>query len=73
MDMSDGANRRPPAAGDLLTVAEVAAMLRVSKMTIYRLIDAGRLNAVRVGRSFRLPQASVESFLREASDPDRCG
>ena len=73
MDMSDGTNRRLPAAGDLLTVAEVAVMLRVSKMTIYRLIDAGRLNAVRVGRSFRLPQASVELFLCEASDPDRCG
>ena len=37
-----------------LTVAEVAAMIRVSKMTVYRLVHNGELPAVRVGRSFRL-------------------
>lgn len=44
---------------DLLTAAEVASMLRVSKMTIYRLIHSGELPAVRVGRSFRIPRASL--------------
>jgi excisionase family DNA binding protein len=39
----------------LLTVAEVAAMLRVSKMTIYRLVHAGDLAAFRVSRTFRIP------------------
>jgi excisionase family DNA binding protein len=38
-----------------LTVAEVAAVMRVSKMTVYRLVHAGTLPAVRVGRSFRVP------------------
>jgi excisionase family DNA binding protein len=51
---------------DLLTVSEVAAMLRVSKMTIYRLIDSGQLHAIRAGRSLRLPKAAVQAFLREA-------
>jgi excisionase family DNA binding protein len=46
-----------------LTVAEVAAMLRVSKMTVYRLVHAGDLNAVRVGRSFRVPQHAVDVYL----------
>lgn len=41
--------------GELLTVAEVANRLRVSKMTIYRLIHAGDLPALRVGHSFRVP------------------
>ncbi|HET7071458.1 MAG TPA: helix-turn-helix domain-containing protein, partial [Nocardioides sp.] len=36
-----------------LTVAEVAATMRVSKMTVYRLVHSGELPAVRVGRSFR--------------------
>ena len=36
-----------------LTVAEVATVMRVSKMTVYRLVHAGDLPAVRVGRSAR--------------------
>jgi excisionase family DNA binding protein len=48
--------------GTLLTVAEVAAMLRVSKMTIYRLIDSGDLVAIRVSRSWRVPEAAARAF-----------
>lgn len=51
---------------DLMTVAEVAAMLRVSKMTIYRMVDGGQLPAMRIGRAFRVPRASVVRFLRDA-------
>jgi excisionase family DNA binding protein len=49
-----------------LTVAEVAAIMRVSKMTVYRLVHAGELPAVRVGRSFRVPQQAVHDYLRDA-------
>lgn len=49
-----------------LTVAEVAALLRVSKMTVYRLVHAGDLEAVRVGRSFRVPKNAVDAYLRGA-------
>ena len=49
-----------------LTVAEVATMMRVSKMTVYRLVHAGDLPAVRVGRSFRVPEAAVNEYLRKA-------
>lgn len=49
---------------NFLTVAEVAAVLRVSKMTVYRLVHAGDLAAVRVGRSFRVPQHAVDEYLR---------
>ena len=37
---------QPRAAVTFLTVAEVAAMMRVSKMTVYRLVHAGELSAV---------------------------
>ncbi|HKG51330.1 MAG TPA: helix-turn-helix domain-containing protein [Actinomycetales bacterium] len=47
-----------------LTVAEVAAIMRVSKMTVYRLVHAGDLPAVRVGRSFRVPEQAVHDYLR---------
>lgn len=49
-----------------LTVAEVAAVMRVSKMTVYRLVHSGELTAVRVGRSFRVPEQAVHDYLRDA-------
>jgi excisionase family DNA binding protein len=48
-----------------LTVAEVAHVLRVSNMTVYRLIGAGTLPAVRIGRSFRVRQEDLDSYLSE--------
>jgi excisionase family DNA binding protein len=49
-----------------LTVAEVAAVMRVSKMTVYRMVHAGELPAVRVGRSFRVPEKAVQDYLKGA-------
>ncbi len=49
-----------------LTVAEVAALMRVSRMTVYRLVHAGDLPAVRVGRSFRVPERAVHDYLRDS-------
>ena len=48
------------------TVAEVASLMRVSKMTVYRLIHTGELPAVRVGRSFRVPESAVHDYLKTA-------
>ncbi len=44
-------------------MAEVADLLRVSSMTVYRLIEAGELRALRVGKSFRIESDDLESFL----------
>jgi len=49
-----------------LTVAEVASVMRVSKMTVYRLVHNGELPAVRVGKSFRVPEKAVNDYLRSA-------
>lgn len=49
-----------------LTIAEVASMMRVSKMTVYRLVHGGDLPAARVGRSFRVPRTAVDDYLRNA-------
>lgn len=58
----------PRAAAEqrFLTVAEVAAIMRVSKMTVYRLVHAGDLPAIKVGRSYRVPEAAVSDYLRAA-------
>ena len=46
-----------------VTVAEVAQLMRVSKMTVYRMIHSGELPAMRVGKSFRVPQAAVNQMI----------
>jgi len=48
-----------------LTVREVADTLRVSNMTVYRLINSGGLRAVRVGKSFRLLEDDVNRYLAD--------
>jgi len=50
-----------------LTVAEVADMMRVSRMTVYRLVHSGELPAIRFGRSFRVPESAVEHVLQTAT------
>ena len=49
-----------------LKVSEVAALLRGSKMSVYRLIHACELEAVRFGRNFRVPEHAVNVYLRES-------
>ncbi len=51
----------------LLTVGEVATMMRVSNMTVYRLIKSGQLSAIRVGKNYRLRRSDVEHYLTERS------
>ena len=61
---------RPLPRGDFevrfLTVAEVAVIMRVSKMTVYRLVHAGDLVAMRVGRSYRVPEQAIHDYLRQS-------
>jgi excisionase family DNA binding protein len=49
----------------LLTVGEVAGMMRVSNMTVYRLIKSGQLSAIRVGKNYRIRRSDVERYLTE--------
>ena len=46
-----------------LTVQEVADLMRVSSMTVYRLIKAGELRALQIGKSYRLREEDVDAFL----------
>jgi excisionase family DNA binding protein len=46
-----------------VTVSEVANLLRVSNMTVYRLVQSGQLPAVRVGRSYRIRDDDVDKYL----------
>ena len=63
---SGAADSAPAAKTQFLTVAEVAALMRVSKMTVYRLVHNGEMPAVRVGRSFRVHAKAVHDLLESS-------
>jgi excisionase family DNA binding protein len=51
----------------VLTAAEVAAVLRVSKWSVYQSVKAGEIRAVHVGRTVRIARCEVERLLGEPS------
>jgi len=54
------ANTPPLTSTKFLTVFEVAVIMRLSKQTVYRLVHAGDLEAIRVGGSYRIPEHAVK-------------
>lgn len=46
------------------TPNEVAGRLRISKMTVYRLIANGELTAVKIGRSYRIPHDALDRYVK---------
>lgn len=59
--------KRPFADDGLLTVSEVADLMRVSNMTVYRLIKSGQLKAIRVGKNYRIRESEVDRYLSDRS------
>lgn len=59
--MSEGSDR-----DDLLEVAEVAARLRVSEVTVYRWCREGRLPCLKLGHAWRIRRGAIRDFLRRA-------
>jgi excisionase family DNA binding protein len=53
----------PEGSSAYVTVAGVARHLRVSNMTVYRLINSGELPALRIGKSYRLREEDVDRYL----------
>jgi excisionase family DNA binding protein len=54
----------------LYTVPEAAAVLGLSRATVYRLMGEGRLESVRVGRARRIPQEAIDELVAELRDAD---
>lgn len=48
---------------ELLTVKEVAEMLKTSRVQVRKMIQSGELLAVKVGREYRIPLASIKEFI----------
>lgn len=60
------ATKEPFVVPELLTVEDAAAILRMSKMTVYRLVDSGDLPHFRIGRTVRIRKDDFEHYLRRA-------
>ncbi|MDD7465619.1 MAG: helix-turn-helix domain-containing protein [Actinomycetaceae bacterium] len=65
-----------PGAPQFFTVAEVADIMRVSRMTIYRMVHSGELPAIRVGKnSYRVPRSALDQLfsmgIQDMGEADR--
>ena len=61
-----------PNGPQFYTVAEVADIMRVSRMTIYRMVHSGELPAVRVGKnSYRVPRAALDQLFAMGIQDDQ--
>lgn len=52
---------------ELFTIEEVAEKLRVAYLTVYRWIKAGKLEALKAGRQYRIKQEALDRFLNQNS------
>jgi excisionase family DNA binding protein len=58
------AMQEPFTEARLLTATEVADLMRVSRMTVYRLIKSGEMPSLRVGKGYRFREEDVHDYLR---------
>lgn len=65
------AERLLAAFPDLLTVSEVATLLRVHPRSVQRWAQQGRFAVVRAGRTYRIPRTDVLRWMLGQDDPAR--
>jgi len=54
-----------PKGNEFYLVEELAKKLRISNMTIYRYIKAGKLKAYKIGKEFRIDKDEFNKFLNK--------
>jgi len=63
-DASDQPDKEVKLCHEILTVEEVAAYLRVSRITIWRWCQQGTIPASRIGRTWRIHREDLIAFLK---------
>ncbi len=58
---------------DLVSMRDLQRRLRLSRPSIYRLIEKGEIEALHIGRSLRITNASVEAFLARRLSAEQAG
>lgn len=64
-------NKLPTSVGPLMTVAEAANTLNISRSHAYNLMDRGDLAYVKLGKSRRIPEAAVNQLITRNLVPAR--
>ncbi len=49
---------------DLITIEELCEILSIGKNTAYRLLNTKEISAFRIGRIWKIPKASVSSYIK---------
>lgn len=57
---------------NLLTVQEIAEILKVTTTTVYRWINKGKLPAIKIGKEWRVKEADLENMLKENNKKQTC-
>ncbi len=55
---------------DVLTVQEAGEVLRVGRTTMYRLVQNGRVQSVKIGRKVLIPRTFLQNFLENSAEKD---
>ncbi len=63
--------RKRASTGDYLSPLDFAETVDLSRETVYRLISRGRLKAVKLGSTLRLPRAQLETMLANGGHATR--
>lgn len=53
---------------NLYTVKQTADLLQLNYRTVLRLIDAGFINSIRIGRTHRISQQEIDKFINSAKE-----
>lgn len=56
-----------PLETEFYTAEDLANVLQVNIMTIYRYIKAGKLKASKIGKEFRIQKAHFDQFLQDTA------
>lgn len=61
-------DRHPEFEAVVYTAVETAALLKISRSTMYRLIREGEIKCVKIGRKILIPSEFIKLFLEKSSD-----
>ncbi|HSW63923.1 MAG TPA: helix-turn-helix domain-containing protein [Dissulfurispiraceae bacterium] len=61
--------------GDVLTIEELAAYLKIPKSTLYKLVREGKIPSQKIGRHWRFRKGAIDHWLEETrtNEPDSRG
>ena len=62
-------------SGDVLTIEELSAYLKIPKSTLYKLVREGKIPSQKIGRHWRFRKAAIDLWLEETrpSEPGSGG